>query len=176
MALNNKAHIDWHMNDRKENAKPPLYADVCISHPDKCDYSWNDDIPLADRFPKDIQFSQDLFEIEDIPISFNHAKLTLVRKKEGVKGKNSEKLVDGKLYAMKAIIKTNRDKWTYRQVKILTQIGVQPNIITLHGLVFHEPDKMPSLLYEYIETDSKSSFPKEGKFTLHHLIRRGPYF
>jgi len=77
---------------------------------------------------------------------------------------------------MKAIIKTNRDKWTYRQVKILTQIGVHPNIITLHGLVFHEADKMPSLLYEYVETNNKNSFPKEGKFTLHHLIRRGPYF
>jgi hypothetical protein len=47
-------------------------------------------------------------------MSFNQAQLTLLKKKEGVVGLNSDKLVDGKLYAMKAIIKSKRDKWTYR--------------------------------------------------------------
>jgi serine/threonine protein kinase len=78
---------------------------------------------------------------------------------------------------MKDIIKSNRDKWTYRQVKILTQIKQHPNIITLHGLIFHkEEDRMPSLLYEYVETKSKFTFPKNGKHTVSKMIEKGPYF
>jgi hypothetical protein len=38
------------MKDRRENGKPPLYADVCLSNPSDCDYTWDDDIPIADRF------------------------------------------------------------------------------------------------------------------------------
>ena len=35
---------------------------------------------------------------------------------------------------------------------------------------------MPSLLFEYVETDSKHTFPKEGNYTVGKLIRHGKYF
>lgn len=35
---------------------------------------------------------------------------------------------------------------------------------------------MPSLLYEYVETQSKHTFPKNGKHTVSKMIEKGPYF
>jgi hypothetical protein len=46
--------------------------------------------------------------------------LTLLKKKPGIYGKNSEKLEDNALYTMKAIILEDSEDWTYRETRILT--------------------------------------------------------
>ena len=39
-----------------------IYNDICVNQPKQCDYSWDKDIPLLDRFPTNMLFNQNLFE------------------------------------------------------------------------------------------------------------------
>jgi hypothetical protein len=56
---------------------------------------------------------------------------------------------------IKAIRKENKEKWIYRQTKILMAAKDHPNIIKLYGLVMpteqQEKDGiLPSFLFEYL--------------------------
>jgi len=76
-----------------------------------------------------------------------------VRKKQGIYGRNSELVEDGKLYVKKGIIKEKKDHWTYRQTAILRKVAGHPNILQLYALVMPEKEgAMPDMLYEYVES------------------------
>jgi hypothetical protein len=58
----------------------PHYGNYCIDNASACDYSWDDSVPLSQRFPPEIQFTHDMFEEVGFIKEFNQAKLTLVTK------------------------------------------------------------------------------------------------
>ena len=53
--------------------KVPHYGTICIDNPEHCDFTWDENIPMIDRFPKDMVLSIDYFEAVSQTFSFNQA-------------------------------------------------------------------------------------------------------
>jgi hypothetical protein len=51
---------------------------------------------MLERFPQDLLINQELLEPIGQSKDFNHARLQLVKKKDGATGSNLERLEDGK--------------------------------------------------------------------------------